>query len=911
MNERSYLDTLNAERERKPSTTLEQITQSLQNLESRLGRSRDVLDEIGRDRQPQWQQPPYDAAPRREREVPRSFAPKLPSRTSDTKSPYQSLARDYDRVLGQEEGIASASRIASELTCMREELRQQMASDINREFEVLRAELSRMLASSNSAPLNSGLTAEIDRISSAIHNLSERTDDRSLNALREEIEQVKGTLDSLAREETVRSSGRSWDDFDRRWSAFEHRVDARQNVLDSEIAILSERLQSISEALRKLPESLSLRSIEENLRTLASAIEHLVLHQEHQAPETFRLIDQRLDEISRAIVASSVSNAPILDPEPFQRIEARISSLARQIDELVEDRPTAQVIDHIVALTHRVEELAAQGGLPEEAIERLSRQVHSIAEKIEQTPFDSERDAIVRDMNHRFDVLSAMIELSQGNALELGNTTFRDLERRLDGVASRIDQRASALDAQRLIDVIDARFADLTEHISSASPDTGSNAMRQLEDRLESISMRIDASALNFAGMDSGLIRSLESQVAALSEHLSRPVAPLPELEDIGPRLNDLERAISGSRDAIVQAARQAAEEAVRSLDGAKSDPAAITDLTQDLKALEELTRRSGERNNKTFEAIHDTLIKIVDRLGSMDPANTLPALPKAAGTPPVARVMEPEDTPPLQGDADDFHFPPAANASPRQSTSAVTAQRMPADTALAAMGSDVVEQRTAAAKTTSFLGGVSRALGLNQPVAENDPSSPTFGPVLAGNATPEPSLDEPLDPKLANRPPEIGSGAPDLNAIMRRVREERNQTASAAPTDAARQDFLAAARRHAQAAAAEAAIANRPAEKTKPALETGFGSILKRYRKRMLMAVTGLVVVLAGLKIGQMSLSGDDQVANTTQPLFASKVGDGAATESQARPAEQVPMVATGAMLDSDFQRTDPLVRY
>ena len=63
---RSYLDTLNAGRERKPSTTLEQITQSLQNLESRLDRSRDALDEFGRDREPptaHGRQPPYEPHP--------------------------------------------------------------------------------------------------------------------------------------------------------------------------------------------------------------------------------------------------------------------------------------------------------------------------------------------------------------------------------------------------------------------------------------------------------------------------------------------------------------------------------------------------------------------------------------------------------------------------------------------------------------------------------------------------------------------------------------------------------------------------------------------------------------------------------------------------------------------------------
>ena len=45
-NKRTYLDTLNAGRQRRPGTSLEQITQSLQNLESKLDRSHDGPDEF-------------------------------------------------------------------------------------------------------------------------------------------------------------------------------------------------------------------------------------------------------------------------------------------------------------------------------------------------------------------------------------------------------------------------------------------------------------------------------------------------------------------------------------------------------------------------------------------------------------------------------------------------------------------------------------------------------------------------------------------------------------------------------------------------------------------------------------------------------------------------------------------------
>ncbi|TKB29251.1 MAG: hypothetical protein E5W81_34225, partial [Mesorhizobium sp.] len=61
------------------------------------------------------------------------------------------------------------------------------------------------------------------------------------------------------------------------------------------------------------------------------------------------------------------------------------------------------------------------------------------------------------------------------------------------------------------------------------------------------------------------------------------------------------------------------AESAVRSLAGSSANTAAVTGLAQDLKTLEALTRRSDERNSRTFEAIHDTLLKIVDRLGSLE----------------------------------------------------------------------------------------------------------------------------------------------------------------------------------------------------------------------------------------------------------------------------------------------------
>ena len=75
------------------------------------------------------------------------------------------------------------------------------------------------------------------------------------------------------------------------------------------------------------------------------------------------------------------------------------------------------------------------------------------------------------------------------------------------------------------------------------------------------------------------------------------------------------------------------------------------------------------------------------------------------------------------------------------------------------------------------MFGGISRAFA-----GKKERTEPTMAePVLAGMEAPAPKLelDQPLDPKLANRPLEPGSGTPDLNAIMRRVRDERTQPAA------------------------------------------------------------------------------------------------------------------------------------
>ncbi|QPC86715.1 peptidoglycan-binding protein [Mesorhizobium sp. NBSH29] len=879
-NRRSYLDSLNAGRQRRPYASLDDLNRSLETLEQRIG------------------QTPEPVRQTRDTTPPRSGTP---SSRPISERQYQALAHDMDRVRGQEDSIASVSKIAGELKGLREELRHQMTSGLKREFDSLRQDISRAYGAGQMTGVSSELGLELERIVNSVNALSERSDDKSVNLLRLELQQVRAALDPLAREETVRTADRRWDDFDRRWSDFEDRMEAGsgRHGNDPELIALNARLSQINDAVNNLPESLSLQSLEEKVRMLASAVEHFSHNDERGGHSAFAQIEERLDEISRAIVASSAIQPSAIDPQPFERIEARITSLARQLEELSDEKPNVEVINRLNLLSQRVDALANRAEMPEKAVERLAGQVTAIGAKLDSAPQATISNHVLQGIEQRFDALSDMLDRRQDDAVEMSQSLFRDLERRLDEVAVRLETRdaSSGVDQTNIMDAIDQRFNDFARNLEARSSASSNEVIRGLEARLQDISGRLDQSAASVSGIDPELMRNLEAQVAGLSAHLSKPAAPMPEFEDIAPRLVDLEKTISGNRESLLSAARQAAEDAVRALSVSNDGSAASVGLANDVKALEVLTRRSDERNTKTFEAIHDTLLKIVDRLGSLETG------PGLSSTPAASRKMAVDNAPSIETGEE---MPHDAEAEDALSLSAMRGWDEPAVTrspaeaaaaaAVAALNPDAEPIPQNGRAKRSMLGGLSRAFTRSQqaevePLAEAPPI----------DMAPSVDLDEPLDPKLANRPLEPGSGAPDLGAIMKRVRDERGQSSRGGELDAAKSDFIAAARRAAQAAAAEADMLKKNTESPSSPRRLKIGSLFGAKRKTLLLSATAIILALAGMQLskaflsdgGQGTLAGSDTIRSDVNLAAAPDVtSPGAENTLPISPTDGVRMI-------------------
>jgi localization factor PodJL len=844
---RSYLETLNAGRRRRPLSSIEDLNRTLETLEGRPDSSRQA--------QPPTEPRDEDAARRMQRAAGESSWPTADpvaaasemrtAQRSQAKSSYGTLARDIEQARTQEEGMAAVGRIAGELKEMREELRHQMTDALHQAFDALRRDIERAYAGAAGGTLGAELGLELERLSGAIHSLAQRSDVDSIEKLRLEIEQMKGALTLLAREETVRSVGQRWDELDQRWNALEERRSAPDPALEA----LNTRLEQINKAVVGLPETLPLTSLENKIRTLAGVIEQFSRQQQMAGPDAFELIGERLDEISRAIIASSVAApAASIDPQPFQRIEARITSLARQIEELADERPVRQVMDGLNLLAGRVDDISRRAELPEEAVKALARQVEAITEKLD-AGHAADAERMLQGFESRFAGLSAMLERRQNDASEQGRILLRELERRLEEMAERFGPAGPAL-----LDAIEARFAALSDRLAAPAD---SETIRSLEARLDDISARLEHSAGQAAGVDPELIRNLEAQVSGLSEHLARPGAPLPHFEDLGPRLAHMEKSIAQSRESIMSAARQAAEEAIRGFAGSRPDEDSAA-LVSDLKSLETLTRRSDERNAKTFEAIHDTLLKIVERLGALETRRgERRAWPDAAYDELEEQgKLSLEAAPPMEPDGYDASFDEdrALDRSPSQAAAAA---------AMAALRGDADEPAQKRRRKSSMLGGIARALSSRSQGQE--PEAFAGDGMSEGKLAlaPELELDEPLDPKIANRPLEPGSGAPDLSAIMKRVRDERAPAARSGEPDAAKSDFIAAARRAAQAAAAEAEILKKQADmKGSEPGKFGLGGLLRSRRKTLLMAAAATILAIAGLQLGKALLADAGQLA-------------------------------------------------
>lgn len=630
--------------------------------------------------------------------------------------------------------------------------------------------------------------------------------------LRAEIEQLKNGVAALAREDTLR-------DLTERWTVIEREIAALPRSLASrdDLSAVSAQLEDMHDTIGDLPRTLQLDMLEEHLRALAEAVEQVALRSASAVPAGLGDLDVRLDEISRAIGAMAPAAPVGLDAGALERVEARIAALANQIDAFAHEHPPVDYDERFEELAARIDGLrlgVAPGTVSGEAMDMLNARIDSIADSLDalaraETLGEDQARFAVAELDERLAAIDAQIQSANALAERSAEDVVRSVDDRMTEIARRIDQN---------------------EHAQATVP-----SIAQLDQRLDQIAAMLASGGGSAAPVD---ISHLESQIADLSAALAQG----------SPGPVDEER--------IWTAARTAAEEVasrMSSAGGENAMPETLEKLTGDLRTLEALARDTDSRNTETFEAIHDTLLQVVDHLAGLEdkiratPGSGVPGgqMPEAAPLP-AASPIHIDDAPPLETVFDTTASADHADDAP------VSPARAAADAALFALGErpEPAPAELPAADRPSFFKSVAGRLPLGRGRKER---------TSAAMADPFSDEGDALPPVVDDQPIEPGGDQMALADIMARVRAERKGTGPAAASsgdgaapgaDTGRSDFIAAARRAAQAAAADtgAMTSGSPAPG-----EDGSGSIvgaISRRRKPILMAAGAVLLAILAVPL-------------------------------------------------------------
>lgn len=711
--------------------------------------------------------------------------------------------------------------ISEALNGLRRELKQDISESLSREIAGLRNEMRSIRALAEESRPQDDMRQDIARLAESLHQL-ESMKAPGTDGLRQDFNDLRSLMDGLAREESVRRMERRWDDVEVRLDGLD------TGAMRDEIIRIADRLDDIRSQLGGMGDTRAIRALEEKLVTVAAALEHIGAHidpNERMVMEQFSSLDMRLDEITRAIAAGSRNTGPGNDPATFHRLEERLSGLARQIEGLSEYRApqydaSQEMAERLEHLTARIEQLSAEQGAMriEERLEQLSYML----EKVQRPGTAPELTGYLADISRKID------------ALDGGSVSDR-LADRLEILAQRIEE----LDQPQPVAVID------------------DSALRNLEDRLNAVVDRLEETSASVPATEGASLKGLEDQIAHLSALISQPSIGDPEVSG---RISALEDYVATSDEYIIEAARQAAETVMASFaqrfptgsQAAAADVSALSALSDHLRQLEDYTRHSEERTHRTFEALHDTLVQIAGRLDELHHLGQQPDPAPLFAQAPIASAQTARQTEML----------PNAAQSPRIAAEANRETVHPIDQELLAAADDFAQTMTALpvidaardkkAAKPSLLAGLGKKLMPGKKVAKASAEA-------RQTVDPAPSID-PVDvlpadiADDANELLEPGSGAPDVRKILERVRASQQAAKGAVPTGDSddRTDYIAAARRAAQAAAMEMDRAQKAAPSStktvadvKAKSKAAGPSLFARYRRPILMAV-GAVLLAA-----------------------------------------------------------------
>jgi localization factor PodJL len=513
----------------------------------------------------------------------------------------------YPDIAGIEQALANSTRISAETNSHIDRLNQS----IQRELSELRNQYSEFQRNSASTELKT----DMQRVAEGIARLQERGSDPTpyLDEIAAELHEMRQAILGSSFErggQDIAALARSIEDSHaeivaRLESALAH---PKSDSADSrQIAALSDHVAAMREAVEGLPMAMPVDALQQQLGQISETLSQFAGRGDHSIQRGFRQVEDRLDEVARALVAVSV--APTGDSSAaIERVEARLSTLASLVEGLAQGYAPAD---------------AAEGQAPHQDMVGIRNELHRLTERLDALHSASfQGEPLESALMERLDHLARHIDSLQGftPAETMGDSATQVIIAELGDISARlstIERNARS----RAEDVGGGQFAATS---GSGLEADFTLSLRPIEQQLAILVDRLDqlgeaAIAQPFADER---LAALEQTLSEIASRLDTVSGGAIDYSPLVQRLDSIEEQLTVSREIAVEAAVAAAERALQQIGTREGQPAEggfVGNLDAELRALEHHTRNLSELNSDGFEAVMRMLETLGQRIGDLE----------------------------------------------------------------------------------------------------------------------------------------------------------------------------------------------------------------------------------------------------------------------------------------------------
>ena len=468
--------------------------------------------------------------------------------------------------------------------------------------------------------------------------------------------------------------------------------------------------------------------------------------------QQFDSLNRKVEEVTRAMVSMSVSSGASEDRDYFERLEARLNSLAKSVDDVIASgnsgASSSQLVNQLQLIDRKLDNMSAM----EAAGAQLSGGVDGIVTRL---------DRIQNDMG----VLAQSLEVAQETPAGAIPVDFSSIEEKLGLIRGRIEEIA---------------------HSGGSDIDnTGPEILATLKDLVQRVET-LETRPVEMPAIDDSRFASLEEQLREITGHLQSTSGASADFGPISERLDNLEGQIVASRDIVIDMANQAAARGGSAESG--HNAAILSAMMDEIQNLKAMAASAGAGNAVAAPAaderigdLMDSVSAIASRLDSFEAK--LEARPAAATQPAVAQSA-PQAAPQYEPQYE-AQYETVDAGGPVPAPAAVF-DDSPYETATAGAPSAYAQ-----VEAPSIDMSMNDGFGDENSGTGNVPPLDTAQPHGANDVE-----DVPLEP---------GSGMPDLEALVRKAAHRKKGDDGNSGEHENISELMAAARRAAQAATAEA----------------------------------------------------------------------------------------------------------